>query len=203
MNKPSGSVEKDGDEQMKVEKLDRRIRRTKAVLRKTLTELLADKALKDITVSELTETADINRGTFYLHYRDIYDLFEQIEQEILLDFLQIIQKYRVKGQLAWTDIVLDLFRYIHANADIFVAILKTRESVFLTNIIRMSRPKGEEWRNLFPTAKEEYYEYYYAFFTAGCVSLLETWLEKGMPESCETLSQLAEKLMTNCIRDLD
>ncbi len=54
---------------------DRRKRKTKALLRQTLTRLLLEKDLKDITISELTELADINRGTFYLHYRDIYDLF--------------------------------------------------------------------------------------------------------------------------------
>ena len=53
--------------------LDSRVRRTKRLLRQGLTELLKQKSIKKITVRELSELIDINRGTFYLHYKDIYD----------------------------------------------------------------------------------------------------------------------------------
>ena len=49
---------------------DRRVRKTKKQLRLALMELLAEKSAKSISVRELTERADINRGTFYIHYRD-------------------------------------------------------------------------------------------------------------------------------------
>ena len=52
---------------MKGETLDRRIRKTRRVIRQCLTELLKTKRIQDITVREISEKADINRGTFYLH----------------------------------------------------------------------------------------------------------------------------------------
>ena len=184
-------------------KADRRIRKTKATLRRTLTHLLKTKELKDISVSELTELADVNRGTFYLHYKDIYNMFEQIENEALEEFTQMITKFKQQESLVWKSIMLDLFKYISANADLFIAILKTKESAFLTNIIEMNRPQGKsEWQKLFAAGREEYYEYYYAFFTSGCIALVRSWFNKGMPESSEQMAALAEKLMTNCIRDL-
>ena len=63
---------------------DRRIRKTKQRLRQSLTELLAQKPLSKITVQELTERADVNRGTFYSHYKDISDMKEQIERELFI-----------------------------------------------------------------------------------------------------------------------
>ena len=60
-------------------KTDRRVRRTKRLLLESLTSLMKEKPIKDISVKELTDLADINRGTFYLHYRDIYDMLEQLE----------------------------------------------------------------------------------------------------------------------------
>ena len=72
---------------------DRRVRRTRERLRQALTQLLLEKDVRDITVRELTDLADVNRGTFYTHYRDIYDLLEQTENalfgelEALLDSL--------------------------------------------------------------------------------------------------------------------
>lgn len=54
---------------------DRRsVRRTKRLLKASLIDLLQTKGITKISVSELAQAADINRGTFYLHYRDIYDL---------------------------------------------------------------------------------------------------------------------------------
>lgn len=188
---------------MENSKTDRRIRKTKTVLRKALTHILKEKELKDISVSELTELADVNRGTFYLHYKDIYDLFEQIENETLEDFILIIAKYKQQESLPWMAVMLDLFKYISENADIFIAILQTKESTFLTKVIEINRPKNrEEWRKLFITGKEEFYEYYYAFFTAGCVALARSWFSKGMRESSEQMAALSKTLMENCIKDL-
>ena len=56
-----------------IKKEDRRVRRTKKLLTQALTELMQQKQIKDITVTELTEKADMNRGTFYLYYRDVFD----------------------------------------------------------------------------------------------------------------------------------
>ena len=49
-------------------KEDRRVRRTKKMLTQALTRLMQEKQIKEITVRELTDLADMNRGTFYLYY---------------------------------------------------------------------------------------------------------------------------------------
>ena len=75
--------------------LDSRVRRTKRLLRQGLTELLKQKSIKKITVRELSELIDINRGTFYLHYKDIYDLVDQIEKELFDEFERILSNYTI------------------------------------------------------------------------------------------------------------
>ena len=62
-------------------KEDRRVRRTKKLLSQGLIELMQHKQVKDITVRELAERVDVNRGTFYLYYRDIFDLLERLEDK--------------------------------------------------------------------------------------------------------------------------
>ena len=54
-------------EEKKEETIDRRIRKTRRLLRECLTALLKEKKVQDITVREIADMADINRGTFYLH----------------------------------------------------------------------------------------------------------------------------------------
>ena len=59
---------------------DRRVRRTRAQLQKALLELLEEKDIRSITVQELARRADVNRGTFYAHYTDVYDLLDQMDE---------------------------------------------------------------------------------------------------------------------------
>lgn len=56
---------------------------------KTLVDLMLEKEVGKISVKELTQKADVNRSTFYLHYLDIYDMLEQMENE----FVETIQGF--------------------------------------------------------------------------------------------------------------
>ena len=70
---------------MKNPKGDRRIRRTQKMLKESLVELMSQKAFKDITIKDITELADLNRGTFYLHYSDTYELLLSMENKTMRD----------------------------------------------------------------------------------------------------------------------
>ena len=71
---------------------DRRVRKTKKAICDVFCELTKDKKLNEITIKELCAKADINKSTFYLHYRDIYDLAETIENELIRDVCRRWQK---------------------------------------------------------------------------------------------------------------
>lgn len=78
---------------MAVQREDRRIRRTKRLLRQALADLMNEKEFKDITVKEITDRADLNRGTFYFHYSDTYDLRDKIEDELMQEFAEVTASY--------------------------------------------------------------------------------------------------------------
>ena len=69
---------------------DRRIIKTKKKLKDTLVKLIQEKTIDKITVKELVEQADLNRGTFYFHYKDIYNFLETIETEALNEITFIL-----------------------------------------------------------------------------------------------------------------
>lgn len=71
---------------------------TKRNLRTAFWSLYAQKPLEKISVREITALAGYNRGTFYLYYQDVYDLLNQIEDE-LLDELQQLLEQRLPGVL--------------------------------------------------------------------------------------------------------
>ncbi|AMJ41489.1 TetR/AcrR family transcriptional regulator [Anaerotignum propionicum] len=62
-------------------KIDLRIIKTRRAIYNALIELLHKKGVNKITVSELAKKAEINKGTFYLHYSDIYDLYQHALKE--------------------------------------------------------------------------------------------------------------------------
>ena len=60
--------------------MDLRTRKTKKALHNAFLQLRAKKDLERITVKELTELAEVSKATFYLHYRDIYDLSDHLQR---------------------------------------------------------------------------------------------------------------------------
>lgn len=65
--------------------MDLRIKKTNASLQRALLTLLKEKSLEDISIAELCRVAQINRGTFYLHYKNVHGVFERYFNEIVKD----------------------------------------------------------------------------------------------------------------------
>ena len=62
---------------------DRRVRKTQNAIKHAFIQLLNEKDLDKITISDITHKADINRGTFYLHYEDKYMLLNKMENDYI------------------------------------------------------------------------------------------------------------------------
>ena len=170
---------------------DRRVRRTKARLRQALAQLLLEKDLSSITVRELTDLADVNRGTFYTHYRDLYDMLDSYASDIL--------------QQDITPILRDVFRFVGRNKDLCQVFL-TRQAVdrFSQRLNTLIYHKClAEWRELYQrypnlsglADRPEEGNYALEFVVAGAVGLIRAWLERGAQESPEEMAQLTGQLI--------
>jgi len=103
-----------------MEEKDRRYRRSERLLQQGLVELLATKDLKSISVRELTEKADVHRSTFYAHYEDIYQLYDQLLRQFYGRITDIIDRdYR--GNLA--DCYSRLLEYAYDNKELCMIVL--------------------------------------------------------------------------------
>ena len=63
--------------------MDLRVIKTKQSIKKAFLELRKKKSIEKITVRELSEIAMINKATFYLHYSDIYELADEVENNTI------------------------------------------------------------------------------------------------------------------------
>lgn len=187
--------------------LDRRVVRTKRLIREALAELIEEDGLEGITVCNLTERADINRGTFYAHYKDKSDLLEKTENEII-DAVTLLQS---KATVLTVEDLLNayhndepmpfavaLFRYIHENGNFIRALIgpkgdpafqpRLQEIVSRNTIEYILTPK---YRN----SSSPLVHYYVSYYTTAQLGVIKEWLESGMKESPEEMARIVINIM--------
>ena len=101
-------------------KTDHRTRVTKMLIRRAFTELLREKPIQRISVKELCTRAGINRGTFYTHYTDLYDLQKQMEEEMMAVFADALRPLLAETEDGVTllKITVGIFSCLKENSDL-------------------------------------------------------------------------------------
>ena len=87
---------------------NQRVRLSKELLRRSLTELLFEKNIHKISVREICERAQINRTTFYKYYGSQYDLLTDMENQVLEEIAKVLKPH---GVLAFSDEIYQEFSY--------------------------------------------------------------------------------------------
>lgn len=188
---------------MKNPKEDRRVRRTQKLLKESLMELMSEKAFKDITIKDITERADLNRGTFYLHYADTYELLMATENGVLEDFQEMISQYTdVQPGKGLMPVLLPIVRYIVENKEICQKLFENNaSSQFLSKFKTLVRENGTALiEHLFPSAHAAGTDYFYEFVTYGLIGILKKWLDNGTPESEEEIARLSNNAIMSLAR---
>ena len=99
---------------------NRKIKLTKKCIRDALVELLKEKSIEHISVKELSERADINRSTFYTHYRDVYAVVEEMAEEVINHI-----PFPVGKTKSTAEEIAESYRYFCAHKDICIVLLKS------------------------------------------------------------------------------
>ena len=178
--------------------MDRRVRKTRATLRQCLGQLMKEKKIQDISVKELAELADINRGTFYLHYRDVYDLLSGIEAEMFSQFNEILDRHRPEEIKEHPQkLILDLLVFIRSNADLTQILMGPNGDIqFLNQLREVFRGKiVEPWSRALHGQRQKNYQYWWSFITEGSLGLINLWVENGTDLPPEDLAALMERMI--------
>lgn len=180
---------------MESKKNNRSVQRTCALLKKGLAELMQQKAPSKITVKELTDHVNLNRGTFYLHYRDINDLLDQMEDETLSSLRTILDSHKVQEVAASPFFLIrDVFRLLSENADFCRALLSDNtHDPFLRKLENLVREKcSTDWEKMLNGKNLEHFDLFYAFAISGIIGILERWFYDGMRQPVDEIAALAE-----------
>ena len=182
-----------------MEKVDRRVRKTRALLLQGLIKMMETHDIQDISVKELTELADINRGTFYLHYDDIYDMLHKVEDEMFQEFNEIIDQEPATAEaLPSQGTLLEFFRFLDRHRDLAKVMIGPHgDLAFMNRLKEQIRKRTLQF--LESAQSDANYEYLCSFIITGCVGVVETWLKTPQPQSPE---EMAEILGTMLLRQL-
>jgi len=166
-------------------KEDRRVRKTKKALREGLAELLADKSIQYITVRELTDKADVHRSTFYANFKDIYDLYNHIEETVVDELNNILLSVQ---NLESAQIVILLLQFISDNKQVSRLVLgNNASSAFLHRISALFKGLcNTHWQQIhnlsIPTHKLGVYTH---FLYSGYLGVISEWVASdfALPEN--------------------
>ncbi|MEC4029627.1 TetR/AcrR family transcriptional regulator [Bacillus subtilis] len=178
---------------------DRRSIKTKSAIKHAFLELLQEKEINKITVSELSKEADIGRGTFYLHYKDVFDLYEQIEDEIFQQLGSIYDaSFPSDDPLNILTFIEKTTEYIYRNVEIFTLLTKPKMNVLSINKLKeFFKTKMIEELSMIQSAKSitEIEKFETTFIVSGVVGIIEEWINNGMIKTPTCISNNIHQLL--------
>ncbi|WP_445491839.1 TetR/AcrR family transcriptional regulator [Niallia sp. 03133] len=183
-------------------KTDRRIARTREAINKAFLELFSEKEFEKITINDIAERANINRGTVYLHYTDKYDLFDKcIDDQLNKMFLSCTTKEK-------TDLIgalESIFIYYEENVQFFSSMLSNqRTSVFRERMMQVVTSIIKERIDMMGSNKDMDKELIIQFTASAFVGLVEWWISNQMPHTPQIMAEQVWKLFErNDIHPMD
>lgn len=168
---------------MKKEYTDPRTRYTQNIVKKCLLQMLSEKKLNEITVSELCKKAELTRGTFYNHFYDVYDVYESIEEEFLSALYSRLDK--IKAYDFDNAFFKEIIKFLSQNRDfIMVIIANLGKSSLVKNMIAYAcRKYMTEFGEHYPELDKNLIKTVFTFNINGALGLLVEWMKDGMKKS--------------------
>lgn len=175
--------------------MDRRVKYTKKVIKEALIQLLQEKELNKITVSELCEKSDINRATFYRYYMDIYDLLEKLEQELIDELKGIIPNY---SNYSIREVIKEFLNVFLENKKLVKIIFGNRQNIYYLNDFFnyiYEKFKDKWFENIDMNEDDKSLAAVYAF--NGTLGVINYWIQNDFEEEVDLISSVIEKICYN------
>lgn len=170
---------------------------SKQYIKKALILLLEEKTFEQISISDITRKAGINRGTFYLHFKDKYDMLMQFKEELLSNLYTMLNKGSIETD--HYNILVNTFSYLKSDFEFIQALSKISSISFSKTI----KDFVLDFILEFPKAKTviaEHYAipYHYAIqvYLASIESLISYWVATGGNESPQEMTDIISKVLT-------
>jgi AcrR family transcriptional regulator len=183
--------------------MDRRIQKTRKVIMETFIALMGVKDFEKITINEIAEQADVNRGTIYLHFVDKYDLLDQCiatYMEHLVQYCRVIDECEEPSTYKGLSLT---FNFLEKNFKSY-AILMNKEgarffreqlSQLITQMLQQLIKKVGQDKGISDEITVQ-------FLTSAIVGIIEWWITNEMPCTVEEVTKKLWELLLPFKEDL-
>ena len=185
---------------------DRRSRRSRRLLKEGLLQMMQEKRFSEITVRDITERMDLNRGTFYLHYPDTAALLQSVEEDMLAEAQALVDAHMAESTAERTlrPVLLPILDYVVEHRTTIGTLLDSNSaSGFVDRLQKLIYRNGsrltEAW---FRDVSPEQMDYLMSFLTYGLIGLVKEWFGRGMDLPGEELVSMADRLVQGAAEGL-
>jgi AcrR family transcriptional regulator len=162
--------------------MDRRVRKTRQAILEAFVGLLAEKDFEHITMNEVADRADVNRGTVYLHYMDKFDLLDQCIDthlaQLLEDCLPGVTHHPTKAAMQ------RIFEYLEQHAFLYATLLVNKGiPAFRNRLMAVMLQILREYIDESGINQDMNKEVIAQFLASAVIGVLEWWITHSMPYS--------------------
>ncbi|WP_217593730.1 TetR/AcrR family transcriptional regulator [Cohnella sp. GbtcB17] len=185
------------------DKLDRRKARTRQLLYDALMALLQEKSAESITVTDVADRADVNRGTFYLHYRDVRDMLQQLKDEVLTRMRVIIEQLDISVAMLYIDrdepypIGVSIFEEIARHGEFLRIMLGEKGDLSFARQLRelFATRVHAKLSTLSPNESAVPLDYLISYVASANFGIVTHWLDTGRQLTPAQMAKMMVSLM--------
>ena len=180
---------------------NRRVRMTKRMMKNALIDLLDEKPLEKITVTEICKVADVNRSTFYTHYEDIRALMLEIEDEVLEHVTVYADGFNDYSDKKMLEVFEEFFDYVKENAKIFRVLVVRHDNGNFNR--RMLDTIMEKYKMSLECNGELPAKYTYIYSVNGVIGILGEWIDSGFAIPSKKLAKMVLQMCVKATRNVN
>lgn len=183
-------------------KTDRRVIKTKHAIFKAFVELLNEKDVNQITITDIAKKANINRKTFYNYYSDVYEVMKEIENltvEAFINNMGTVEFINMADFL--TEIFIKFTETVNKDLEFFNLLFKTNNRSFL--IVKIVKALKKYVKKRIEESNEldmHRFEVVSNFYLSGVLSVYMNWFMNNYDQSIEEISALLTELVLHGIQ---
>ena len=180
---------------------DLRVVKTRAAIKNSLIELMAEKPFSSITVSELAQKALVNRKTFYRHYGSVAEVKSELENDVLSEFADIMRQQNTSC-LDIGTVFRDIAALIGRRRDYYQKLMKLNPELFNQGRVKamLRRTIEVSLRGVGGITDKAVLDAVSGFIVAGVLSLYADWFDGGCTGSLDLITETACRMTTSGLR---
>lgn len=174
-------------------KSDLRVMKTKRAIHTAFAELLTEKNMDDITVTDIASRAMINRKTFYNNYRGVYELVDELENEVIRTFETAMQGIDfIENPYA---VFVKLTEIINSDMDFYGALLRSSRNAGLAHKIRHTlQQKAQDMFASRVDMPPDQMEVMMNYSISGMVAVYQSWFNSERRQLIEEVSDIVSRM---------